>query len=68
MGYLPETIRNYFARLGWAHGDNEIFSSEQMIEWFSFNGLNKGAGRIDFAKLENLNAHYIKSSDDCGPL
>ena len=64
MGYLPDTIRNYFARLGWAHGDNEIFSSEQFIEWFSFKGLNKGASRIDFAKLENLNAHYIKNSDD----
>lgn len=64
MGYLPETIRNYFARLGWAHGDNEIFSSEQFIEWFSFKGLNKGASRIDFAKMENLNAHYIKNTDD----
>jgi glutamyl-tRNA synthetase len=64
MGYLPETIRNYFARLGWAHGDNEIFSSEQFIEWFSFKGLNKGASRIDFAKMENLNAHYIKNADD----
>lgn len=64
MGYLPETIRNYFARLGWAHGDDEIFSSEQFIEWFSFAGLNKGASRIDFAKLENMNAHYIKNSDD----
>ena len=64
MGYLPETIRNYFARLGWAHGDDEIFSSEQFIEWFSFAGLNKGASRIDFAKLENMNAHYIKACDD----
>lgn len=64
MGYLPETIRNYFARLGWAHGDEEIFSSEQFIEWFSFGGLNKGASRIDFAKLENLNSHYIKTAED----
>jgi len=64
MGYLPETIRNYFARLGWAHGDDEIFSSEQFIEWFSFAGLNKGASRIDFVKLENMNAHYIKTCDD----
>lgn len=64
MGYLPEAIRNYFARLGWAHGDNEIFSSDEMIEWFSFSGLNKGAGRIDFKKLENMNAHYIKNADD----
>ncbi|MGJ8528259.1 glutamate--tRNA ligase [Maritalea sp.] len=64
MGYLPETIRNYFARLGWAHGDEEIFSSEQFIEWFSYGGLNKGASRIDFAKMENVNAHYIKASED----
>lgn len=64
MGYLPETIRNYFARLGWSHGDEEIFSSEQFIEWFSYEGLNKAGSRMDFAKLENLNAHYIKEADD----
>jgi len=64
MGYLPEALRNYLVRLGWAHGDDEIMSSEQMIEWFGFEGMNKGAARFDFAKLEALNGHYIRHSDD----
>src|SRR5690606_3540743 len=63
MGYLPEALRNYLARLGWAHGDDEIFSSEQMIEWFSLEGLNKGASRFDFVKLGNLNGHYIREAE-----
>jgi len=61
MGYLPAAIRNYLARLGWSHGDDEIFSSEQMIEWFDLDALNKGASRFDFNKLANINAHYIKA-------
>ena len=62
MGYLPEAMLNYLARLGWSHGDDELFSVEQMIEWFSLEGLNKGAARFDFVKLENVNGHYIRES------
>lgn len=62
MGYLPEAIRNYLARLGWAHGDDEIFSTDQMIEWFDFDALNKGASRFDFTKLANLNGQYIREA------
>jgi glutamyl-tRNA synthetase len=63
MGYLPEALRNYLARLGWSHDDDEIFSSEQMIEWFSLDGLNKGAARFDFVKLESINGHYIREAE-----
>ncbi|MCB1386365.1 MAG: glutamate--tRNA ligase [Nitratireductor sp.] len=64
MGYLPEALRNYLVRLGWAHGDDEIMSTEEMIEWFDFDGMNKGAARFDFAKLEALNGHYIRHAGD----
>ena len=63
MGFLPEAIRNYLARLGWSHGDDEIFSTDQMVEWFSLDELNKGAARFDFVKLENINGHYIREAD-----
>jgi len=63
MGYLPEALCNYLARLGWSHGDDEFFNIEQLIEWFDLDGLNKGASRFDFAKLENLNAQHIRDSD-----
>jgi len=63
MGYLPEAMRNYLARLGWSHGDDEIFSTQQMVEWFSLDALNKGAARFDFVKLENINGHYIREAD-----
>ncbi|MFD2649558.1 glutamate--tRNA ligase [Devosia albogilva] len=63
MGYLPAALRNYLARLGWSHGDDEIFSTEQMVEWFSLEALNKGAARFDFVKLENINGHYIREAD-----
>lgn len=62
MGYLPEAMINYLARLGWSHGDDEIFSIEQMVEWFGLEGLNKGAARFDFVKLENINGHYIRAA------
>ena len=62
MGYLPEAMINYLARLGWSHGDDEIFSIEQMVEWFALEGLNKGAARFDFVKLENVNGHYIRAA------
>ena len=64
MGYLPQAMRNYLVRLGWSHGDDEIFSTDQMIEWFSLKAVGKSAARFDFAKLENLNGHYIRNSAD----
>jgi glutamyl-tRNA synthetase len=62
MGYLPEAMNNYLSRLGWSHGDDELFSIDQMVEWFSLEGLNKGAARFDFVKLENVNGHYIREA------
>jgi glutamyl-tRNA synthetase len=64
MGYLPEAMRNYLVRLSWSHGDDEIMSTAEMIEWFDIDAINKGAARFDFAKLESLNAHYIRAADD----
>jgi glutamyl-tRNA synthetase len=64
MGYLPEAMRNYLARLGWSHGDDEIFSTDQMVEWFNLEQIGKSAARFDFAKLENLNGHYIRHTPD----
>lgn len=64
MGYLPAAMRNYLARLGWSHGDDEIFSTAQMIAWFGLEGLGRSPARFDFAKLENLNGHYIRASSD----
>ncbi len=64
MGYLPEALRNYLLRLGWAHGDEEIIGTRQAIEWFGLDGVGRSPARFDFAKLENLNAHYIRESED----
>lgn len=64
MGFLPEAMCNYLLRLGWSHGDDEIISREQAIEWFDLPGVGKSPARFDFMKLENLNAHYIKEADD----
>jgi glutamyl-tRNA synthetase len=64
MGYLPEAMRNYLARLSWSHGDDEIMSSEEMIAWFDIDGIGKSAARFDFAKLESINAHYIRTAQD----
>ena len=64
MGYLPETMRNALVRLGWSHGDDEIISTAQMIDWFDLGGINKAAARLDYAKLENLNGHYIREMDN----
>ena len=64
MGYLPDAVRNYLVRLGWAHGDDEIMSLKQMIEWFDLPGIGRSAARFDFAKLENLNGHYLRATDD----
>ncbi len=60
MGYLPDAMRNYLLRLGWAHGDDEIISTEQAIQWFDLAGIGKSAARFDFAKLENLNGVYMR--------
>src|SRR5438445_8117182 len=64
MGYLPAALRNYLVRLGWSHGDQEIFSTEEMIAAFDLSGVGRSAARFDFAKLESLNGHYIRHSDD----
>ncbi len=64
MGYLPDALCNYLARLGWSHGDDEVMSMNQMIEWFDIADVNKGAARFDLKKLEALNGHYIRNGDD----
>ena len=64
MGYLPAALRNYLVRLGWSHGDQEIFSTQEMIDAFDLAGIGRSAARFDFAKLENLNGHYIRHADD----
>lgn len=64
MGYLPAALRNYLVRLGWSHGDDEIMSDEQMIQWFEISDINRGASRFDFQKLEAINGHYMRFSDN----
>lgn len=64
MGFLPEAICNYLARLGWSHGDEEIFSVKQAIQWFNGTHLGKSPSRFDIDKLTNLNGHYIQTSDN----
>ncbi len=64
MGYTPEAMRNYLTRLGWSHGNDELFTTEQAISWFDFNGLGKSPSRLDFKKLDNVSAHHIKTSVD----
>jgi glutamyl-tRNA synthetase len=63
MGYLPETMRNYLAKLGWGHGDDEIFSDEQAIAWFDIIDVVSAPARLDWAKLNHLNNHYIRQAD-----
>jgi glutamyl-tRNA synthetase len=57
-------MRNYLARLGWSHGDDEFFTTEQAIEWFGLEQVGKSAARFDFAKLENLNGQHIRATGD----
>lgn len=64
MGYLPEAMRNYLLRLGWSHGDDEIITTEQAIAWFDLDHVHRSPARFDFAKLENVNAHYMKEADN----
>jgi glutamyl-tRNA synthetase len=64
MGYLPAALRNYLVRLGWSHGDQEIFSTEEMIAAFGLESIGRSPARFDYAKLESLNGHYIRSGAD----
>ncbi len=64
MGYLPAALRNYLVRLGWSHGDDEIFTTEQAIEWFDLAAVGKSPARFDFDKLLAVNAHYIQEGDE----
>ncbi len=64
MGYLPEALRNYLVRLGWAHGDEEFFTTAQLEKLFTLKAIGKSPSRFDFAKLENMNGHYIRAKDD----
>lgn len=63
-GYLPESMLNYLSRLGWSHGDDELFSAEQMVAWFDGSHLSRSPAQWDPAKLDWVNAHYIKQADD----
>ncbi len=64
MGYLPETMRNYLLRLGWSHGNDETIPTPQAIEWFNLESIGKSPARLDFKKLDNLNAHYLREMDN----
>ncbi len=64
MGLLPEAVENYLLRLGWGHGDDEIISRAQATEWFDLAGVGRGPARFDMKKLESVNGHYLRSSDD----
>jgi len=64
QGYLPEAMVNYLARLGWSHGDDEIFSRDQLVDWFDTRSLSKSAAQWDPKKLNWVNAHYIKASNN----
>jgi glutamyl-tRNA synthetase len=68
LGYLPEALRNYLVRLGWSHGDQEIFSTQEMIDLFDLPQIGRSAARFDFVKLESLNGHYMRHADDAGLL
>ncbi len=64
MGYLPEALRNYLLRLGWAHGDDEIISTADAQAWFDLDGVGRAAARLDLAKLDHLNGHYLREAAD----
>src|SRR5215468_4149602 len=64
MGYLPAALRNYLVRLGWSHGDQEIFSTQEMIDAFDLPQIGRSPARFDFAKLESINGHYIRQARD----
>jgi glutamyl-tRNA synthetase len=64
MGLLPEAVENYLLRLGWGHGDDEIISRAQAIEWFDLSAVGRSPSRFDLKKLENVNGHYMRATDD----
>jgi glutamyl-tRNA synthetase len=64
MGFLPEALRNYLLRLGWSHGDAEIISTIEAIQWFDLDHVGKSPARFDFVKLTNLNGHYMRETDN----
>jgi glutamyl-tRNA synthetase len=68
MGFVPEAMRNYLARLGWSHADDEFFTTEQAIAWFDLTHLGKAPARFDFDKLENLSGQHIRAMDDAALL
>jgi glutamyl-tRNA synthetase len=68
LGYLPEALRNYLVRLGWAHGDQEIFSTDEMTAVFDLKNVGRSPARFDFAKLESINGHYMRKTDDAALL
>ncbi|MCA3655005.1 MAG: glutamate--tRNA ligase [Methylobacterium sp.] len=68
LGYLPEALRNYLVRLGWAHGDQEIFSTDEMTAVFDLRNVGRSPARFDFAKLESINGHYMRKTDDAALL
>ena len=64
LGILPEALNNYLLRLGWGHGDDELISMAQAVEWFDLDHVGKSPSRMDFKKLENINGHYLREADD----
>jgi len=64
LGYLPEAMRNYLTRLGWGHGDAEIFGEEQALKWFDVANVSKAPSRLDFDKLAHVNAHWMRLAED----
>ena len=64
LGYLPDALRNYLARLGWSQGDREFFSTPELIEAFSLDQVHRSPARFDFAKLENMNGHFLRAMPD----
>ncbi|AXB76510.1 glutamate--tRNA ligase [Novosphingobium sp. P6W] len=64
LGILPEALFNYLLRLGWGHGDDEIITRDQAVEWFDMVGVGKSPSRFDLAKVQNLNGHYLREADD----
>ena len=64
MGFFSDAVCNYLLRLGWSHGNDEIISRDQAIEWFDLNAVNKGAARFDMDKMRATNTHYMQNYDD----
>jgi len=64
MGYPPQAMRNYLARLGWSHGDDELFTDAQALEWFDLKGIGKSPARLDLKKLDNVSGWHIAQMDD----